>query len=186
MSCKISLADIARRLQFRSYQGAASIVIGGSTSEYAYTLSDTVPLDKYWAVIYAAGIIVGGAAGATNRVGLWLCKPGPLPPNNFQPYSSNPNFFAGTTAALLNAPPVAQAFAIRVDELNDSVGNDEYNKGAERVLVRTRKLLVPGGCTLMAYGGAYGTGNGGAVGEQYQLNIGFVEFKNSETPEVDF
>lgn len=184
MGCKLTLDQIVRRLQFRMYAGAPSAVIGASTSEYAYTLSDTVPNDKFWAVFFASGIILGGAAGATNRVGLWLIQPGPLPPNNFQPYQAS-NFFSGNSAAKVNGPPVGPQ-AIRVDEMNDSQGNDEYNIGAERVFIRARKLVVPSGCTLMAYGGGYGNGNGGAVGERFQLNIGLVEFKNTEEPEVDF
>lgn len=185
MACKISLNEISRRIQFKTYQGQPSAVIGGSTSEYAYVLSDTVPQGHFWSVFFASAIILGGAATAINRAGLWLVKPGKLPVNNLQPYANNLDFFQGATALAVNGPPVGPQ-AIRVDELNDGVTTDQYNARAERVLIRARKLLVPGGFTLMCYGGAYGNGNGGNVGEQYQLQIAFVDFKETETPEVDF
>lgn len=185
MSCKLGAGQLSQRLQNRVYQGQASIVLGGSTSEYAYVLSDTVPPDKFWEVFFASGIIVGGAGTAVNRVGLWLIYPGPLPANNQAGYSNNPTFFQGASATIINGPPVGPR-AIRVDECNDGLSTDEYAVRAERVLVRARKLLVPSGCTLMAYGGGYGSGNGGALGEQFQLQISFVEFQNSENPDVEF
>lgn len=185
MSCKLGAGQLSQRLQTRVYQGQASAVIGPSTTEYAYVLSDTVPQDKFWEVFYASGIIIGGAGTAVNRVGLWLIFPGPLPAGNQATYQNNLTFFQGSSSTAVNGPPVGPR-GIRVDECNDGLSTDEYPVRAERVLIRARKLLVPSGCTLMAYGGGYGSGNGGAVGEQFQLQINFVEFQNSENPDVEF
>jgi hypothetical protein len=185
MGCKPSAGQIANRLQFKVYQGKASAVIGASTTEYAYCLSDTVPDGKFWEVFYASGIILAGAGTQVNRVGLWMMRPGILPANNQQTYQNNPNVFQGATALSVNGPPVGPG-GIRVDELDDGVSTDEYAKNAERVLIKSRKLLVPSGWTLMCYGGSYGNGNGGAVGEQFQLQIVFVEFSQDENVEIDF
>jgi hypothetical protein len=181
MSCKMGAGALSQRLQTRTYQGAASTAL--RVTNWAYVLSDTVPNDKFWEVFYASGIITGGAGTAVNRVGLWMLKPGPVPARGA--YQANDQFFQGSTSTLTNGPPVGPN-GIRVDECNDGLAADEYAVNAERVLIRARKLLVPSGWTLMAYGGGYGNGNGGATGEQFQLQITFVEFQNGENPDVEF
>jgi hypothetical protein len=182
-ACKLGAGLVSQRLQTRTYQGQPSTAL--RVTNYAYVLSDTVPADKFWALFYASAIITGGAGTAVNRVGLWLIIPGLLPAGNKTAYSANDTFFQGSSATITNGPPVGPR-AIRVDEANDGLSSDEYAVNAERVMVRARKLLVPSGCTLMAYGGGYGNGNGGANGEQFQLQITFVEFQNSENPDVEF
>lgn len=184
-ACKLGAGLFTQRLQQRTYQGQPSSAIRGAAN-YAYVLSDAVPADKFWAVYFASVIITGGAGTAINRAGLWIIWPGPImPAGNKAAYQPNDNFFQGSSATISNGPPVGYR-AIRVDEANDSNSGDEYAVNAERVMVRARKLLVPSGCTLMGYGGGYGVGNGGASGEQYQLQISYVEFQNSENPDVEF
>lgn len=183
MSCKLGAGALSQRLQQRVYQGVASTLLRAG-SNYAYALSDTVPQDKFWEVFYASGIITGGAGTAVNRVGLWLLKPGVVP-NRGAAFTANDSIFQGSSSTISNGPPVGPS-GIRVDELNDGLSSDEYPVQAERVLIRARKLLVPSGWTLMAYGGGYGSGNGGATGEQFQLQITFVEFQNTENPDVEF
>lgn len=184
-ACKLGAGAFTQRLQQRTYQGAASTAVRASAN-YAYVLSDFVPPDKFWAVYLATLIPTGGGGTAVNRTGLWIIWPGPtMPAGNTAAYQANDNFFQGSTATVTNGPPVGPR-AIRVDEQNDGNSQDEYMIGAERVLIRARKLLVPSGCRLMGYGGSYGGGNGGAVGEQFQLQISFVEFQNTENPDVEF
>lgn len=191
MSCQMGAGQFTQRLQYRTYQGQPSSVLGGSTQEYAFVNSDVVPPDKFWAVYFASLIILNGAGTAVNRAGLWLMWPGKAPGgggpgSNLAAYAAYPSVFQGNIAgSIVNGPPVGPA-GIRVDELNDGLSSDEYSKQAERVMVRARKLLVPSGCVLMGYGGAYGTSFGGNVGEQFQLQLAFVEFQNSENPEVIF
>ena len=184
MSCKLGAGALTQRLQQRTYQGAASTALR-ATANYAYVLSDTVPQDKFWAVFFASLIINAGAGTAVNRSGLWLIWPGALPAANRSAYQANDSFFQGSTSLITNGPPVGPR-AIRVDEENDQLSGDQYAVNSERVLIRARKLLVPSGCTLMGYGGSYGQGNGGANGEQFQLQISYVEFQNSENPDCEF
>ena len=172
MGCKLNLQKVARQIVRKSYTGAASTAIG-SNYNYAYTLSDTVDDNHFWEVLFASVVILGGSGTAINRAGLWLLPPGKLPAANSVPYHNDP-FFAGSNAADCNGPPVGN-YAVRVDEQNAGLNNDEFSIGTEVVCVKTRKLLVPPGCTLMAYGGGYGLGQGGSLTEQFNLNIWYVQ-----------
>jgi hypothetical protein len=172
MSCKLDLQQISRRITRKSYTGAAATGVG-SNYNYAYTLSDTVGDNNFWEVLFASAVIVGGAGTAINRVGLWMLQPGKIPSNNLQPYHADP-FFTGNSVALCNPPPIGN-LSVRVDEINDGQTQDDYAVNSERVLVRSRKLFVPPGCTLMVHGGGYGVGNGGNLGEQFTLNVWYVQ-----------
>lgn len=183
MRCPLPLNQLARRLQVKSYSGRVSIGIG-TNYNYAYALSDTVPQGRYWVVLYASSF-VGQFGGVNLHFGLWSIVPGVLPVGNLQPYQRNTWFFQGDVIpSIANGPPVGP-YAMRVDDINDDPA-DNYVPGAERVLIRSRKLIVPGGFTLMAYGGASGFGNGGSVGEQFQFQIAVADFASNEIQDVEF
>jgi hypothetical protein len=153
----------------------------GSNYNYSYALSDTVPVGKFWIVLFASSIQLQTSGGALN--GLYVINPGQLPAGNLVAYGNNLYFFQGATPVTVsNGPPVGP-YAQRVDEIFD-VDADAYKNGAEQVCVRNRKLIVPSGCTLMAYGGQNGIGSGGGLNEQFQLQAFYAEFSNDEAQEV--
>ena len=180
----VNLPSFLQRLQYKTYLGAASTSIGGTTN-YSYTLSDTVPQGRYWVLEYASVTILGGSATAVNFVGMWAIPPGRLPAPNSAAYQADlTGFFAGQSAAHNNGPPIS--LAIRVD---DGFGGTTplqggYAVNAELPMVRDRKLLIPAGWTLIAYGGVNGNGQGGSLGEQFGLRIAFSEFLMEEDTDV--
>lgn len=177
MPCRISLSQILQRLSPAFYQGQPAGAIS-SNYNYAYCLSDQVPPNKFWVVLYASVYFLGGA---NSRVGLWVINPGILPYANSVAYSRNHAFFQGDViATVTNGPPVGYT-SIRVDEFNDFNNTDSIVTGSEKVMLRTKKLLVPSGCSLLGYGGSYGVGVGGGLGEQFMLQIAYAEFSNDET-----
>jgi hypothetical protein len=172
MPCKLNLNQIARRITWKTYAGAASTTIG-SNYNYAYTISDGPDDNHFWEVLFASVVILGGSGTAINRAGLWLLQPGKQPASNSVGYHSDA-FFAGNTTAANNGPPVGNN-AIRVDEMTDNDVDDGYNVNSEITMIRKRPLFVPPKCILLAYGGGYGNGQGGVLGEQFQLNIAYVQ-----------
>lgn len=187
MACRLSLSQILQRLIPASYQGQPA---GGVSSNYnyAYCLSDSVPLNKFWVVLYASVYTPG--ASAVMRAGLWTVLPGILPYDNSVVYSRNHQFFQGDIiATITNGPPVGYT-SLRYDEFNDFSNTDAVAQGSEKVMLRDRKLLLASGSSLLAYGGSYGFGVGGGLGEQFGLQIAYAEFDNDETEtviaEVDF
>jgi hypothetical protein len=179
MRCRVSLSTLAQRLVLATYLGKASGVVG-SNYNYAYALSDVVPAGNFWVVVYASSISL--QTGGAERQGLWVINPGPLPASNLSPYQNNLYFFQGATpVTVANGPPVGP-YAMRVDEINDN-NTDSFRNGAEQVLLRSKKLVVPEGCTLMAHGGQLGIGSGGGLGEQFQLMLCYAQFSNDEISE---
>lgn len=179
----VDLPAFIQRMQFAAYTGKASTAVG-SNFNWAYALSDRVPLGRYWEVIYASVVCLGGSATAVQRPALYLISPSKSPAENSQAYQADQTgFFAGQSTQNNNGPPVSPV-ALRVDEMNDGVSQEVVFVNSESVLLRTRKLIVPPGWRLMAYGGAEGAGQGGNLGEQWQLKIVYSEFLSSEDTDV--
>lgn len=180
----VDLPAFIQRLQYGQYLGAEATAIGANFN-YAYTIAPTVPQGRYWILEYASVSLLN--TGSEGFPGLWLMPPGQLPAANAEPYQDNPAVFANTEAApgaVANGPWVLRG--IRVDEADivtqlDGPGVKKY---AEVVLVRARRLIIPQGWTLMAYGGGGGFGQGGSLGEQWLLNIAYSEFLMSEDTDV--
>lgn len=184
MPCKLTLEALAQQILWRQYTGAASTDVGANYN-YSYTLSDTVDQSHLWAVLYASVVIVGGSGSPENNVGLWLLQPGAIPAGNNQAYHADP-FFGANPATSANGPPILNG-AIRVDEQGTFSGGEEQPLSAELVMVRrSTKLIVPPGCTLMAWSGGNGFGIGGSLSEQFLLKIGFVPIPLTNTDEVEW
>lgn len=180
MRCRVPLSTLAQRLTPATYQGKPSGALG-SNYNYAYALSDTVPVGKFWIVLYASCTNLQSSGAA--EVGLWVIYPGQLPSSNLSPYTNNIYFFEGADKTFVsNGPPVGP-YAIRVDEVTDTNTGNQMHQ-AEQVMLRSRKLIVPSGCTLMAFGGKDGVGSSGGLGEQLQFNTFYAEFDNDEAVEV--
>lgn len=180
MACRLPLSQILQRLTTAYYQGQPAGIIS-SNYNYSYVLGDTVPPNKFWVVLYAS--VYGVVAGLHTQ--LWAINPGvTLPQGNLAPYSRNHAFFQGDIiATVTNGPPVGPT-AIRVDEYNDLDNAGLEGLGAEKVMLRTHKLLLPSGVTLMGFGGAYGFGTGGGVGDQFAMQVAYAEFSNDEISTV--
>lgn len=179
----VNLPQFVQRMRFMSWTGEAATAIG-STDNYAYVLSDRVPLGRYWEVDRAGMVCLGGSASQQNYPSLFLIPPTLSPNENSQPYSADATgFFAGQSAAHNNGPPVSPV-ALRVDEFDEGDNQNPVQLLSETTMIRTRKLIVPPGWRLMGYGGADGAGRGGALGEQWQLKIVFAEFLMSEDTNV--
>ena len=180
----VSLPPFLQRMQYAQYTGAASTGVG-STYNYAYTLAPTVPQGRYWVVEYADTALLG--TGTEGYPGLWMLPPGALPAGNAEPYQDNPTIFADTQAIpgeVANGPWVFRG--IRVDEADvvSQQDGDGIKKYSTSALIRTRRLIVPQGWTLMVYGGGAGFGNGGAEGEQWLLNLAYSEFLYDEDTDI--
>lgn len=180
MRCRVPLSTLAQRLTSATYKGQPSGVVG-SNYNYSYALSDTVAAGKFWVLLYASALSL--QTSGSTRQGLWVVNPGVLPASNLSPYNRNNQFFQGDIIpTIANGPPVGY-YGTRIDEIWDN-NTDDFRNGAEQVFLRSRKIIVPERCTLMAYGGAGGFGVGGGIGEQYQLQIFYAEFNNDEAVEV--
>lgn len=177
MPCRLPLSQIAQRLILATWKGQPAGAVS-SNYNYAYTLSDTVPVGKFWVIWY--GSVISLQTGGSVRTALYAINPGLLPFGNSVAYSRNHNFFQGDVIpTITNGAPVGP-FARRVDELNDN-NTDSYANGAELVAIRTHKLILPEGWTIMASGQSGGFGVGGGLNEQYQLNFAYAEFSNDES-----
>lgn len=183
MACKLSLAVLAQRLAFKQWTGAAASSVG-TNYNLSYTLSDVVDASHYWLVLYASAVFLNGSGSNENNVSLWLLSPGVGPRGGA--YANDP-FFAGSTAAVANGPPVGGG-AIRIDDLPQVTGGTglEESLQSEVVLIR-RKIVVPPNCRLMAYSGSYGLGVGGSLGEQFQLKLAYVNMSiGTDDCDVEF
>jgi hypothetical protein len=179
----VDLPAFIQRMQLANWIGQAATAIG-SNYNWAYVLSDPVPLGRYWEVVNASAVCLGGSGTSIQHPSLYLLKQGSRPAANSLPYQADiTGFFAGQSSQDNNGAPVGPT-ALRVDELTDVVPTQGVFIGAEVSLIRSRKLIVPAGWSLMVYGGVNGQGQGGGLGEQWELKIVYSEFLSSEDTDV--
>lgn len=185
VSC-VDVPSFIQRSQYKSYTGPAATSLGSLTN-HSYVTADSVPQGRYWVLLYASMAEVGADTDSGGIYpGLWMLPPGPLPAPNISPYVDNPQVFADVQAVAgqrANGPPVLRG--IRIDEWFPSISEDGMDAQAEVALIKTRRILIPQSWTLLGYGGGNGSTLGGALGEQWRLNILYSEFLLDEDSEVE-
>jgi hypothetical protein len=182
MRCRVNLSQLANRITTSIYQGQAA-GFAGNNYNYSYTLSDTIPANMYWLLVYASLVVSGN--GGNNHVGMWAINPGVLPTANKNAYQRNNWFFQGDIIpTIANGPPVGP-YAYRIDQSNDNP-TESYALNSERVMLKSRRVILPPGTTLLGYGGASGFGLGGGIGEQFRLKIAYAVFDLNELAATSF
>lgn len=187
MGCKITKYQLMKRLQLAFYTGPQSSAIGSSYN-YTYAVSDTVPLGNYRAIFAASAFINSGNTAVPDQEALlyMLFAGAPLPVMN-GPYAQQKIFLsysggASSTATICNGVPVDPAYGIRID---DSTGEDNNSPSGQSTpcelgLFRGhRPLLVPEGCALLCHNGTP-TLASGTLGAIITLRLSYVQLKLSE------
>ena|SRR5579872_292680 len=195
MSCKLSIGEFARRLQMRTYQGLPAGNVG-STNNFAYVVSDTVPANKFWLVLFAQAICdgSGGSDPLANNLGLYLLNPSAkVPPNVIgknggqNNYAQQPIFLchkggAPFLSAYCNAGPLDPTMAIKIDDTisMDTVPPTGIATPYTESFLRGRKyLIVPEGHTLLVTNW-FNANTGGQLAAQLSLSIQFAELAQGE------
>lgn len=194
MGCKLTIGQIAQRMQTRSYQGPAAGNIG-TTLNFAFAISDPVPLGKAW-MIYAASVSMDTSNGSVAEVAnqepeLFILKAGtPMPSTaNQQPYTQYSVFLShklgiSNFVSICNGPPVDPAFGVRIDDsTNDDIGQPAALSSPQTLALlrgRTPLLVGPGEMLLV---NNHGNNTGGGLRAILSLTIRFVELSLTESVE---
>lgn len=188
MTCKLSVGQIAQRMQQRAYTGPIATNVGG-TYNFTYATSDVVPQGKSWLVTGASvALNSSGGVESPNQVPeLYLLRAGsPMPPN-VGAYKQQAIFLSlvlgvPTPATVCNGLPVDPNYGVRVD---DCIGDDVVQPGGQGTpqvvnMLRGRVPLLMGqGEALLAHNS--GNNTGGVLHAILTLTIRFVEFDQRDS-----
>lgn len=150
--CKLTVAQLFKMAQLRVYTGPISTLVG-STNNFAFAISDQVPLNMYW-VVLACGVMVNapGISGgvASSGASLYVLLPGlaqPIPNNSvFQQYPLFLSYINGVSnfVTTCNGGPLDPAHAMRVDDQMtlDFTSSSGTTTTFEQNMLRYRKALI--------------------------------------------
>jgi hypothetical protein len=190
MSCKLTIAQFAQRLQQAAFTGPAATAIG-ALENFTYAASPVVPQGKYWLVVAASVLhdVPSGDAdtGANEAATLYLVNNPSLRPSMTGLYGQQKIFGShkmGTpdTTDLCNWLPVDSSCSVRIDyqisnDVNPAVG---VTTPFEQTLIRGGvPLILPQNCFLMVTNATPGCD--GPLNAQLTLKLWYALMDQTES-----